>query len=121
MTEMKTKRAEGLAPFNLGIRFSTVAVEILGPVTKLTTTRAKHVLVLTDLFTMYTIAVPLVSTDFADVAREIVENWLLKFGATNVLHTDQGKTKSCADFWVLTKLRLLPISRRLTDTQKDTT
>ena len=53
---------------------------------------AKRVLVLTDLFTMYTIAVPLVSTNFADVAREIVENWVLKLGAPNVLHTDQGKS-----------------------------
>ena len=40
---------------------------------------------------MYMIAVPLVSTDSSDVAREIVENWVLKFGAPNVLHTDQGK------------------------------
>ena len=41
---------------------------------------------------MYTIAVPLVSTEFADVARDIVENCVLKFGALNVLHTDQGKS-----------------------------
>ena len=41
---------------------------------------------------MYLIVVPLVSTDFADVAREIVENWVMKFGAPNVLHTDQGKS-----------------------------
>ena len=40
---------------------------------------------------MYSIAVPLVSTDSADVAREIVDNWVLKFGAPIVLHTDQGK------------------------------
>ena len=48
-------------------------------------------LVLTDLFRMFFIVVPLVSTDFADVAREIVENWVMKFGAPNVLHTDQQK------------------------------
>ena len=90
MTEIKTKRAEGLAPFDPGIRFS--AVDILGPVTKATSTRAKQVLVSTDLFTMSMVAVPLVSTDFANVAREIVENWALKFGAPNVLPTDQGKS-----------------------------
>ena len=88
---MKTKRAEGLAPFDPGIRFSTMALVILGPLTMATSTRAKHVRVLTDLFTMYTIAVPLVSTDSTSVAREIVENSVLKFGAPNVLHIDQGK------------------------------
>ena len=92
MSEMKTtKRAQDLAPFDPGIRFSAVAVDILGPVTMATSSKAKQVLVLTDLFTMYSIAVPLVTTDSADVAREIVENWVLKFGAPNVLHTDQGK------------------------------
>ena len=81
----------GPSLFDPGIRFSAVAVDIVGPVTMVTSNRAKHVLVLTDLFTMYTIVFPLVSTDFADMAREIVENWVLKFGAPNVLHTDQGK------------------------------
>ena len=49
MKEMKTKRAEGLAPFDPGIRFSEVAVDILGPVTIATSSRVKQVLVLTDL------------------------------------------------------------------------
>ena len=71
VSEMNTKRAEGLAPFDPGIRFSTVAVVILGPETMATSTRAYHVRVLTDLSTMYTIAVPLVSRDSAGVAREI--------------------------------------------------
>ena len=44
-----TKRAQGLAPFDPGIRFSTKAVDTLGPVTK-ASTRAKHVLALTDHF-----------------------------------------------------------------------
>ena len=56
-----------------------------------TRTRAKHVLVMTDMFTMYAIAVPLVSTDASDVAQAIVEHWVLKFGTPNVLRTDQGK------------------------------
>ena len=48
-------------------------------------------LVLTDIFTMYAIAVPLVSTDASDVAQAIVEHWVLKFGIPNALRTDQGK------------------------------
>ena len=50
MSEMKTtKRAQGLAPFDPGNRFSTKAVDTLGPVTK-ASTRVKQVLALTDLF-----------------------------------------------------------------------
>ena len=91
-TEGKQKRAAGQAPFDPGIRFTTVAVDILESVTMATSTGAKHVLVMTDLFTMYAIAVPLVTTDSADVARETVENWVLTFGVANVLRTDQGKS-----------------------------
>ena len=56
-----------------------------------TRTRAKHVLMMADMFTMYAIAVPLVSTDTSDVAQPIVEPWVLKFGTPNALRTDQGK------------------------------
>ena len=87
----KRKRAAVQAPFDPGIRFSTMAVDILGPMTMVTRTRAKHVLVMTDMFTMYAIAVPLVSTDASDVAQAIVEHWVLKFGTPNALRTDQGK------------------------------
>ena len=75
-------------------RFSTVAVDILGLVTMAMSTKANYVLVFTDLFTMYTVAVHLVSMDSADVAREIVENFVLKFGSPNGLHTDQGESFS---------------------------
>ena len=89
----KEGRAAVQAPIDPGIRFTTVAVDILGPVT-MTSSRAKHVLVLTDLFTMYAIAVSLVSTDASDVAQAIVElaqAIVLKFGTPNALRTDQGK------------------------------
>ena len=74
----KKKRVAGLVPFKVGIRFNTLAADILGPVTFAAKSRAKHISVMTDLFTKYAIAVPLVSTDSAEVAREIVENWVLK-------------------------------------------
>ena len=74
----KRKRAAVQTPFDPGIRFSTLAVDILGPMTMATWTRAKHVLVMTDMFTMYAIAVPLASIDASDVAQAIVEHWVLK-------------------------------------------
>ena len=70
----KRKRAAVQAPFDPGIRFSTMAVVTSGPMTMTTRTRAKHELVMTDKFTMYAIAVPLVSTDASDVAQAIVEH-----------------------------------------------
>ena len=91
-TEGEQKRAAGQVPFDPGIRFTTVAVAILGPVKMATCTGANHVLVIKDLFTMYAIAVPLVTTDSTDVAREIGENWVMTFGVPNVLRTDQGKS-----------------------------
>ena len=87
----KRKRAAVQAAFDPGIRFNTMAVDILGPMTMVTRTRAKHVLVMTDIFTLYAIAVSLVSTDASDVAQAIVEHWVLKFGTPNALRTDQEK------------------------------
>ena len=103
------KRVAGLIPFKVGIRFSTVAADFLGPVTLATRTRAKHILVMTELFTKYAVAVPLVSTDSAEVAREIVEHWVLKFGAPNVLHTDQRK--NFGSNLILEMCRLLGIDK----------
>ena len=70
----RRKRAAVQAPFDPGIRLSTMAVDVLGQMTMATRTRAKHVLAMTDMFTMYAIAVPLVSTDASDVAQAIVGN-----------------------------------------------
>ena len=89
--EKKSRGCVSLATFDIGIRFSALAVDILRPVTMATSSRTNHVLVMTEIFTMYTTAVLLVSMDSADVAREVVENWELKFGAPSVLHTYQGK------------------------------
>ena len=72
------KRAEGLAAFDHENRINSVVVGILGPVTRATSTRAKHILVITDRFTLYAIAVPLALTESADVAREILQQCILK-------------------------------------------
>ena len=106
------KRVAGLVPFKVGTRFNTGAADILGPVTHATRTRAKHILVMTDLFTKYAVAVPLVSTDSAEVAREIVEIWVLKFGAPNVLHADQ--VKNFGSNLILEMCRLLGIDKSRT-------
>ena len=77
--------------FEVGIRSHTIAADIMGPVTRAKATGAKYVLSLTDYFTKYVVTVPLVQTEAKDVAKAIVENWILQFGVPDVLHTDQGK------------------------------
>ena len=90
------KRKAPLQTINVGIRFSKVAADILGPVTKAKNSGAKYILALTDYFTKYVVCVPLASMTAEDVARAIVENWVLKFGAPDCLHTDQG-ANFCSD------------------------
>ena len=85
------KMIGGLVSFKVGTRFHMVSADILGPVTMANETRAKHILVMTDLLTKYVVSVPLKGTEAPDVAKEIVENWILRFGVPAVLHTDQGK------------------------------
>ena len=109
----KGKRAAVQAPFDPRIRFSTMAVDILGPITMVTRTRAKHVLVMTDMFTMYAIAVPLVSTDASDVAQAIVEHWVVKFGTPNALRTDQGKVFGSKLIQELCRLLAIDVSPTL--------
>ena len=85
------KNIEGLVPFNVEIRFHAVAAYILGPVTMGSDRRAKQILVMTDLFTKYVASVPLTGTRALDVAKKIVENWVLRFGVRDVFHMVQGK------------------------------
>ena len=81
-----------------------MAVDILGPMMMATRTRAKHVLVMTDI---PRIAVPLVSTDASDVAQANAEPWVLRFGTLNALRTDHGKV--CGSKLIKEMCRLLGI------------
>ena len=87
------KRVAGLVLSKVGTRFNTVAADIFGPVTLATRTTAKPILVVTDLLTKYVVAVPLVSTDSAEVAREIVENWVRNNWERTYLLRIEGKAE----------------------------
>ena len=67
-----------------------MAADILGPVTRAKASGAKYILALTDCCTKYVVCVPLERTTAEDVARAIMGNWVLTFGALDCLHTDQG-------------------------------
>ena len=84
-----------------------MAADILGPVTRAKISGAKYILVLTVYFTKYVVCVPLETTTAEDVARAIVENWVLTFGAPDCLHTDQG-SNFCSEL-LLEVLKILGI------------
>ena len=52
--------------------------------------KAKYILVISDLYTKYVVTVPLKDMTATTVANAIVEEWIMRYGAPDVLHTDQG-------------------------------
>ena len=51
----------------------------------------ENVLVLTDVFSKYTLAVPTRDQRAATVAKVLVEEWFCKFGVPGRIHSDQGR------------------------------
>ena len=70
--------------------FCIVAADILGPVTLAKKSQARYILVISDLYTKYAVAVPLKDMTSETVATSLVEEWILRFRAPDTLHTDQG-------------------------------
>ena len=75
---------EAKAPFRI------VAEDILAPVTSAKRSQTNYILVISDLYTKYVVAVPLKDSTSETVATVIVEEWFLMFGAPETLHTEQG-------------------------------
>ena len=70
-----------------------MAADILGPVTLARKSRARYILVMSDLFTKYAVTVALQDMTAATVANAIIDEWIMKFGAPDVIHTHQ-----CSNF-----------------------
>ena len=84
------KRKAELQTFSVHRAFRTMAADILGPVTLARKSRARYILVMSDLFTKYAVTVALQDMTAATVANAIIDEWILKFGTPDVIHTDQG-------------------------------
>ena len=103
------KRISPLQTINVGIRFSKVAADILGPVTRAKTSGAKYILVLTDYFTKYMVCVPLERMTAEDVARAIVENSVFPISTSSIIRPytkqqDRLHSHLCLDMNANTRL-----------------
>ena len=84
------KRKAELQSFSIYRAFITIAADILGPVTLARNSRARYILVMSDLFMKYAVTVALQDTTAATVANAILDGWIMKLEAPDVIHTDQG-------------------------------
>ena len=89
------ERKAELQTFAVHGAFRTMAADILGPVTLARKSRARYILVMSDLFTKYAVTVALQDITSATVANAIKDEWIMKFGAPDVIHTDQGANFNC--------------------------
>ena len=88
------KRKGELQTFSVHGALKTMAADILGPVTLAKKSRARNILVMSDLFTKYAVTVALQDMTAATVANAIIDEWIMKLGAPDVIHTDQGSNFS---------------------------
>ena len=88
-TAGKKRKAE-LQLFSVYGAFRTMAADILGPVTLAKKSRARSFLVMNDLLTKYAVTVALQDMTAATVANAIIDEWIKKFGAPDVIHADQS-------------------------------
>ena len=51
--------------------------------------KARYIFVISDLYTKYVVTVPLKDMTAATVANAIVGEWIMRYGAPDVIHTDQ--------------------------------
>ena len=79
-----------LQTFSVYGAFRTMAADFLGPVTLARKSKAKYILVMSDLFTKYAVTVALQDMTAATVANGIIDECIMKFGAPDVINTDQG-------------------------------
>lgn len=70
--------------------YERVALDILGPLPE-TPKDNKYIVVIGDYFSKWTEAFPLPNQEAETVAKLLVEQWVCRFGAPRIIHTDQGR------------------------------
>ena len=94
------------APLGLikcGYPFDVISWDIMGPLP--TSTKGnKYILVVTDLFSKWVEAFPLVATDSETLASVLVDEVVCRYGVPHVLHSDQGANLNSQVIVALCKL-----------------
>ena len=84
------KRKAELLFFSVHRAFRTLTSDILASVALAKKSRARYTLVMSNLFTKHAVTVALRDMAAATEANAIIDECILKFGAPDVIHTDQG-------------------------------
>ena len=78
-----------LGTINSNYPFQKISWDIMGPLP--TTLKGnKYILVITDLFTKWTEAFPLITTDSNTLATVLIDEIVCRFGVPEAIHSDQG-------------------------------
>jgi transposase InsO family protein len=84
------KQHGALCTYQAGYPGERVHLDFLGPFT--TSSRGnRHILSMVDQFTKWIELVPLPEQSAESTCKALVENWIARFGAPRIIHTDQGK------------------------------
>ena len=86
----RKKKTSGATTYGGWERFAKVSADILGPITKGKKTGAKYILAMTDHFTKYVVSIPVQEITSQTIAKKTVEEWILTYGVSDVIHTDPG-------------------------------
>jgi len=79
-----------LIPSQVGYPMERVALDLFGPL-PVTKHGNKYILVVTDYFTRWVEAYSLPNQEATTMARVLVNEWISRYGAPDVIHSDQGK------------------------------
>ena len=106
----KTPRAP-MKTYNVGAPMERVALDVLGPLPE-SEQGNRYILVIADYFTKWTESYPMPNQEATTVAKLLVEEFVVRFGAPRQLHSDQGRNFESAVFQEM--CRLLDIDKTRT-------
>ena len=107
----RKKNRAPMKTYNVGAPMEIVALDVLGPLPE-SEQGNRHILVIADYFTKWTESHPMPNQEATTVAKLLVEEFVVRFGAPRQLHSDQGRNFESAVFQEM--CRLLDIDKTRT-------
>jgi hypothetical protein len=96
------KKRSSLQSYTVGMPLERIGIDILGPLPR-TYKRNKYILVVSDYFSKWVEAYPMRNIEAKTVAQKLFENFITRFGAPKILHSDQGRQFESEYFLVFIK------------------